>query len=75
MVTSMTDEWTWSYLDADATAMSGESLVTTGFPSQSEAESWLGERWRELADVGVEAVTLLHDSTVVYGPMSLRAAQ
>jgi len=71
----MTDEWTWSYLDADAKAMKGRSLHTTGFPSQSEAESWLGEQWRALTDAGVEAVTLLHEGTVVYGPMSLRAAQ
>ena len=48
----MTDEWTWTYLDADAKPMTGETLVTNGFPSQSEAESWLGEQWRELADVG-----------------------
>jgi hypothetical protein len=75
MVTSMTDEWTWSYLDADAKAMTGEGLVTAGFPSQSEAESWLGEQWRQLTDLGVEAVTLLHEGTIVYGPMSLRAAQ
>jgi hypothetical protein len=75
MVTSMTDEWTWSYLDADAKPMSGQTLLTTGFPSQSEAESWLGEQWRALTDAGVESVTLLHEGTAVYGPMSLRAAQ
>jgi hypothetical protein len=71
----MTDEWTWSYLDADARAMTGQLLLASGFPSQSEAESWLGEQWRELTDVGVEAVSLMHEGTVVYGPMSLRAAQ
>lgn len=71
----MTDEWTWTFLDADATAMTGEALASAGFPSQSEAESWLGEQWRELADAGVDAVTLEHEGTVVYGPMSLRAAQ
>jgi hypothetical protein len=71
----MTAQWTWTYLDADARAMTGEALVLTGFPSQSEAESWLGEQWRELADVGVDAVTLEHEGAVVYGPMSLRAAQ
>jgi hypothetical protein len=71
----MTDEWTWSYLDADARAMTGGSLVTTGFPSQSDAETWLGEQWRDLTDMGVEAVALLHEGTVVYGPMSLRGAQ
>ena len=71
----MTDEWTWTYLDADGTAMTGEALGATGFPSQSDAETWLGEQWRELAEAGVDAVTLAHEGTVVYGPMSLRAAQ
>jgi hypothetical protein len=71
----MTDEWSWTYFDADSTVMTGESLVSTGFPSQSDAETWLGEQWRELAAAGVEAVTLEHEGAVVYGPMSLRAAQ
>jgi len=71
----MTAEWTWTYLDADATVMTGEALVSTGFPSQREAESWLGEQWRELVEAGVEAVTLKHEGTVVCEPMSLRAAQ
>ncbi|MEO8518603.1 MAG: hypothetical protein ABI438_05435 [Dermatophilaceae bacterium] len=71
----MTDEWTWSYLDADGKLTTGESLHAGGFPSQSDAESWLGEQWRTLTDAGVEAVTLLHERTVVYGPMSLRAAE
>jgi hypothetical protein len=71
----MTAEWTWTYFDADASEITGEALVSTGFPSQSEAESWLGEQWRELAGAGVDAVTLVHEDAVVYGPMSLRAAQ
>ena len=71
----MTDEWTWTFFGMDAKAMTGEGLVTTGFPSQSDAENWLGEQWRDLADAGVEAVTLQHEGAVVYGPMSLRAAQ
>jgi hypothetical protein len=74
-VIAMTDEWTWTFLDADGRPMSGETVASNGFPSQSEAESWLGEQWRELADVGVDAVTLAHEGSVVYGPMSLRAAQ
>jgi hypothetical protein len=71
----MTDEWTWTYFDADAMEMTGESLVSTGFPSQSDAENWLGEQWRHLAEAGVEAVTLQHEGTPVYGPMSLRSAE
>jgi len=71
----MTDEWTWPYFDVDAAVMTGGALVTAGFPSQSDAESWLGEQWRSLAEAGVDAVTLEHEGVTVYGPMSLRAAQ
>jgi hypothetical protein len=71
----MTDEWTWTYFDVDAAVMTGGALVTAGFPSQSDAESWLGEQWRSLAEAGVDAVTLEHEGVTVYGPMSLRAAQ
>ena len=71
----MTAEWTWIYLDANTTEITGDALVSTGFPSQSEAESWLGEQWHDLADAGVEAVTLQHEGVVVYGPMSLHPAE
>jgi hypothetical protein len=71
----MSAQWTWTYLDADGKPMSGGALVTSGFPSQSEAESWLGEEWRDLSDAGVDSVTLHHEDAVVYGPMSLRPAQ
>ena len=39
--------------------------------SQADAESWLGEQWRELAEQGVAQVTLLDSGTEVYGPMPL----
>lgn len=71
----MSGSWTWTYLDADGREMSGERLVEGGFPSQSEAETWLGEEWRGLADAGVDAVSLHQDGDLVYGPMSLRPAQ
>ncbi|MDQ2758154.1 MAG: hypothetical protein M3Y71_16635 [Actinomycetota bacterium] len=45
------------------------------FPTQSEAESWLGEEWRELLDSGVDAVTLREDGADVYGPMSLHGTE
>lgn len=63
--------WTWTYADAGGAEMSGPALVTTAFPTQSDAESWLGEAWRDLADAGVASVTLHEDDSVVYGPMSL----
>lgn len=71
----MSANWSWLFLDAHGNPMEGEALGTTGFPTQSDAESYLGESWRELLDAGVEAVTLREHDTVVYGPMSLRAAE
>jgi hypothetical protein len=42
------------------------------FPSQADAESWLGENWRELLDSGVEQVALLDEDRVEYTGLSLR---
>ena len=39
--------------------------------SQADAESWLGENFRELAEAGIAQVTLLDAGSAVYGPMSL----
>ena len=58
--------WTWSY-EPDGT----EAEAAETFTSQSDAESWLGEAWRRLAEAGVTGVTLLHDGAKVYGPMPL----
>lgn len=58
--------WTWRY-----TPDLGTVEAAPDFTSRSDAETWVGETWRELRDAGVEAVTLLEDAEVVYGPMSL----
>ncbi len=71
----MSADWTWQYFDAQGSPLRGEGLTSKGFPTQSDAESWLGEAWRDLLDAGVESVTLLHGEAVVYGPMSLRAPE
>ena len=41
--------------------------------TQGDAETWIGEMWRELVDAGIDAVVLLEDGREVYGPMSLSA--
>ena len=64
--------WTWRYEDEQGAQVS--SPPPESFPSQSDAESWLGEHWRELLDRGVHQVVLLDDGNTVYGPMSLRPA-
>ena len=62
--------WTWHYQSADGTAMH-PALGGQQFPNQSDAETWLGETWRELRDLDVAAVSLFEDGREVYGPMSL----
>ena len=42
------------------------------FPSQSDAETWIGENWRGLLEAGVESVVLTEEDREVYGPMGLR---
>ena len=71
----MSDAWTWTYADAEGRELRGGPMVATAFPSQSDAENWFGEAWHELAEAGVDAVTLHREGVVVYGPMSLRAAE
>ena len=51
--------------------MTGPDLPRSTFPSQADAETWVGETWHELRDAGVEQVSLLSDGDLVYGPMSL----
>jgi hypothetical protein len=66
--------WTWRY--EDSTGKSVDPAEAPGgepFPTQSDAETWLGENWRELLSAGVEQVTLLDSGREVYGPMSLQS--
>jgi len=54
--------WTWRYVSpSDRDQRSSEA-----FPTQSDAESWLGESWRGLLDAGVERVTLMEDGRDEY---------
>lgn len=64
--------WTWTYTDAENEPVTGADPAPESFPSQSDAESWIGEVWQQLLEQGVDGVTLLEDARVVYGPMSLR---
>jgi hypothetical protein len=56
---------------AAGSAATGADLPRETFSSQGDAESWLGENWRELLAAGVDQVTLLEENRVEYGPMSL----
>jgi len=63
--------WSWQYEKEDGTAPVSRGLPRETFASQGDAESWLGENWRDLLESGVDQVTLLDDDKTVYGPMSL----
>ncbi|MFG3255968.1 hypothetical protein [Streptomyces sp. NPDC048172] len=66
--------WTWRFEKEDG-AETEPAVQPEEFPTQGDAESWIGEVWKELVDGGADQVTLLEDGSVVYGPMSLHAEE
>jgi hypothetical protein len=65
--------WTWRYEGDDGSALAVAGASTSeSFTSQGDAETWIGESWRDLLEVGVVQVTLLDAGRRIYGPMSLR---
>lgn len=66
--------WRWRLEDSSGAEVTPEGTESPDFPSQSDAESWVGEVWRDLLEAGVDAVTLFEGDREVYGPMSLHAS-
>jgi len=62
--------WTWRFEKADGTEVP-PAVEPEEFPTQGDAESWVGEVWKDLLAGGADQVTLFEDGTVIYGPMSL----
>ncbi len=65
--------WSWRLETSEGEVVDG--VGAEKFPSQADAESWIGEAWQDLAGQGVDRVVLLEDDREVYGPMSLHAAE
>ncbi len=70
--------WWWRLEDASGAEVTlpaemQDEYGDQRFPSQADAESWIGETWLELKEAGVAAVTLFDLDRQVYGPMSLSA--
>ncbi len=66
--------WWWRLETATGTEVEvSADFAGERFSSQADAESWVGEVWAELAEQGVDAVTLFEHERQVYGPMSLHA--
>jgi hypothetical protein len=64
--------WTWRYEAEDGRRDAGASEQ---FPSQSDAESWLGQSWRDLVADGVVTAVLVEDERVEYRMSLLRAGK
>lgn len=62
----MSEQWTWRHENPDGTTMEDSSLPSSAFPTQADAEAYLGEGWMELSEAGVSHVSLLRDGEVVY---------
>lgn len=70
---SSAEAWWWRLEDASGKEVDVPGGGVQRFPSQSDAESWVGEVWRDLLEGGVDGVTLFEGERKVYGPMSLHA--
>ena len=64
--------WWWRLDGADGSEVSPPE-GRQEFPTRSDAESYIGEEWAELAEQGAASVTLFEGQREVYGPMSLAA--
>ena len=69
--------WTLIYQNEDGSPSPSlpPEAVMTPFPTQADAEAFIGETWEDLLAGGVQAVTLYEDDNEVYGPMSLKPAE
>ncbi|WP_328466893.1 hypothetical protein OHA21_47480 [Actinoplanes sp. NBC_00393] len=63
--------WSWRYEDVDGKPVDGPAET---FSSQADAESWIGQEWRNLQSAGVNTVVLVEDDRVDY-QMSLQSAE
>ncbi|MCX5201693.1 hypothetical protein OG897_09545 [Streptomyces sp. NBC_00237] len=64
--------WTWRFETADGTEVQ-PAVEPEEFTTQGDAESWLGEVWKDLLEGGAAQVVLSEDDKKIYGPMSLNA--
>lgn len=64
--------FTWIYHTPNGAELTIAEALSE-FPTQADAEAWMGESWSMLLASGAESVSLLEDERVVYGPMGLSA--
>jgi hypothetical protein len=68
--------WHWRLEDPSGATIDPATLgvEVPASDNQGDAESWLGENWRDLLQRGVATVTLFEDEAEVYGPRGLAAS-
>ncbi len=67
--------YTWRFETTANAPVTSDGLPGERFPTQADAESWIGEAWRDLLERGVDQVRLFEGDREVYGPMSLHPAE
>lgn len=65
-------QWTWQFLDGEDARM--DRPLSPTFTSRFDAEAWLGEHWRRLAEQGVAGARLTDRGQVVAPAVPLRTA-
>ncbi|CAL9419861.1 hypothetical protein SUDANB120_01828 [Streptomyces sp. enrichment culture] len=65
--------WTWRFETADGSP-AAPAVEPEEFTTQGDAESWIGEYWKELLEGGTERVRLSDDGGAEVYAMSLREA-
>ncbi len=63
----------WKWLLENVAGETVEIGSAPEFSTQSDAETWIGETWRDLADADVMQASLFEDDHLVYGPMSFES--
>ena len=63
-------QWEWRFLDGDEAIL--DRPLSPAFTTRFDAESWIGEQWRFLAEHGVAAAVLLRHGEPVAPPLPLR---
>ncbi|MDM8086041.1 hypothetical protein QUV83_14800 [Cellulomonas cellasea] len=66
----MRPRWAWELDDVDGRAL--DRPISPVFTTQFDAEQWIGEQWRTLAQQGVHSARLLHDGHQVTPTLVLR---
>lgn len=64
--------WAWELLGADDGVLAHP--VSPVFTSRFDAEAWLGESWRGLAQEGVASVRLMLRGAEIAPPLPLRSS-